>query len=69
MRVICDNCPALNLDDRNTDSCNLKYDVNFTESYKEKLMKPYYGSDSCRLVKIVTLDGEIYPEPIEEVKK
>ena len=56
MRVICDDCPCCNESDGHLD-CLLKYEISRGEYGK----KTY--SDSCRLVKIVTLDGEIYPEP------
>ena len=66
-RVICDKCPCLALEgDANSDDCKLKYDVVYSESYRKNFARPYYCSDNCRLVKIVTKDGEIYPEEIKE---
>lgn len=58
MRVICDDCPMWSW----ISGCRMKYITKPIDKPNE------YGSNSCRLVKIVTLDGEIFPEP-EEVKK
>jgi hypothetical protein len=60
-RVKCDDCPCLiHLSTDIVSLCGLGYD-----SFQNKSDYVEY-SDSCRLIKIVTKDGEIYPEPAEE---
>ena len=57
MRVICDDCPCV-FDGDYGMHCGL-------DDSKIDFIKGKYVSDSCRLIKIVTQDGEIYPEPEE----
>jgi hypothetical protein len=78
-RVKCDDCPCLNRSTTkrgNVNICNNGYEIKAflskhistwrlngrsVDSFKYSLC-----SDSCRLIKIVTRDGEIYPEPAED---
>jgi hypothetical protein len=65
MRVICDDCPILS----SILLCQNGYKVEIDKSRKVgrgEFTNPGAYSDSCRLVKIITLDGEILPEEVKE---
>ena len=65
MRVICDDCPILSL----VLHCQQGYKVaRDPDRMVERgtLIESGTYSDDCRLVKIITKDGEILPEEVKE---
>ena len=75
MRVICDDCVCLNVNGT-VRSCNNGYDVRMSKLKRSggvyrktgetiRIFKYSLYSDSCRLIKIITKDGEILPEEVQ----